>query len=687
MPSLNRESHTFEDAVTLQRAGKFSEAEQIYRRVLQTEPSHVGALHLLGLALHQHGKHEEALRWIGRAIAREPRNAVFFNNYGAAQQALGKPIEALGSFAAALTIRPRYADALGNLAGAWESLGNFRDAERSFRAALEIDPAHRDALKRLAQLLTKQGRRPEAAQVLQQATEAYPDAYEFSAELGNVLLLDSQPAPAVEAYRKSLAARGEQPAIRFNLGNALAELDEIDGAREAFRAASQGVARSHVWHLREMLLCPTVFQTSEAIDAYRAELSARLDVLIADPPPAKAQDLVNVGFYPPFALSFQGREHRPLKEKFAALFRQWIKPLNVSPRPGKPRVGFVITRGHEGQFLRCMAGMIEGFKPEAFAVVICCPHSCEARLRQGIRRESLEFAVFTESVQSAVETIAQAGCGVLYYWEIGTDSLNYQLPFYRLAPVQVTAWGTQVTSGMTEVDYYLSSRLIETDDAQRHYTEKLHLLETLPTYQRRLPAPTPATRAHFGLPDDRPVYLCAQTVLKLHPEQDALFAAVLEADSKGVIAVKEGRHAKANATLKERMRRNLGRNFERVRFVPWQTKEDYWRLLHQADISLDTMYFSAGSTTYDLFSFHQPIVTLPGDWNIGRYTLACYRKMDLGGLIAATSEEYSQVATHLANDKEKQAQLRLQIEAKSHVLFEDANAIHEHEQFFSALLA
>jgi predicted O-linked N-acetylglucosamine transferase (SPINDLY family) len=161
----------------------------------------------------------------------------------------------------------------------------------------------------------------------------------------------------------------------------------------------------------------------------------------------------------------------------------------------------------------------------------------------------------------------------------------------------------------------------------------------------------------------------------------------LEADPKGVIAVKEGRHAKANATLKERMRRNLGPNFERVRFVPWQTKEDYWRLLHQADVSLDTMYFSAGSTTYDLFSFNQPIVTWPGEWNIGRYTLACYRKMELGGLIAATAREYAQLAVRFANDQGEQMRVRRELESKTPTLFDDAKATFEHEEFFRSRLS
>jgi hypothetical protein len=432
-----------------------------------------------------------------------------------------------------------------------------------------------------------------------------------------------------------------------------------------------------------MLLCPTVFSNAAAIDEFRASLANRLDELIADPPKVSPKDLTNIDFYPPFHLSFQGREHRPLKEKFAALVRQWVKPLDVAPPPGqKTKVGFVVTRGHEGGFIRGTAGIVAGLNRKLLDVVVLCPECSEPILRPALQGAEVEFVVFREDLGVAVETIAAARCHVLYFWEIGTDALNYMLPFYRLAPVQVTSWGTQVTTGMREVDYYLSSRLIEMPDADRHYTEKLHRFETLPTFQDRLPTPPPVGREYFGLPKDRPVYLCPQTVLKLHPEQDELFAGVLLADPRGVMVIKEGPHKPANQTLKERMQKSLGPLFQRVQFLPWLKRDDYFRLLAQADVVLDTHYFSAGSTTYDLFSFNQPVVTWPGVWNIGRYTLACYRKMGIDGLVAHSAEDYARVATRFANDQTWQRALRQELKEKSGVLFADRKAIAEHEAFF-----
>lgn len=670
-------------AIEYQRRGWTWQAEQIYRRLLTQEPTNARIMHLLGVTFLQRQQYIAALHWLEQAVQRMPQSAIFRNNYGAALLGLGRLDDAGDQFSQAVAIRPSYADALSNLAVIWQKRGHDQQTEHFYRAALTVDPRHLDSLQQYARWLTQKGRRELAIRYWKQAIELRPRSASLHGELGDALVLDHQVEPAVNAYQRALALDAEQPRIHFNLGVAFAELERTTEAKQHLQAACRMRPAKSAWRLREMLICPTVLESETAIDEYQGQLSQHLDDLIANPPQVKLQDLVNVGFHPPFPLAFQGREHRPLKEKFAALARKWVQPLNASPAPGKPRIGFVVTRGHEGIFLRCLAGIIEGLDSQQLDVVLLCPQSSELRLRQELHSPHLEWHVFREEIVPAVETIARAGCHVLYYWEVGTDSLNYLLPFFRLAPLQVTAWGTQVTTGSHEVDYYLSSQLIETADAQRHYTEKLHCFQTLPTYQRRVPVVEKLSRSRLGLPNDRPVYLCPQTILKLHPQQDALFADVLQADPRGVLVLKEGRFERPNQILQARLQMSLGKLYERVIFVPWQPQyEDYLRLIQAADVILDTHHFSAGSTSYDFFSYGEPIVTWPGEWNIGRYILGCYRKMGIEELIASSSDEYAALATRVAQDKAYQQLLRERLRAQVELLFNDEQAIQEHQAFF-----
>jgi protein O-GlcNAc transferase len=679
------ESLSIEEAVQLQRRGLTWQAERVYQHLLIHDPDNARALHLLGVTHLQRQQFATALLSLQRAVQLVPQSAIFLNNYGAALQGLGRIAEACEQFERAVAIKPDYVDAIGNLACAWQLLGAREDAERLYRQAMQLDPLHLPTIDRYSQWLTQIGRRDVALRILQEALQALPQSAALAADYADVLLLDQRLEAAVEAYRRALALQPDQPRLHFNLGTTLGELEQVEEARQHLRTACQHRPAKHAWRLREMLLCPTVFPSEVAIDEYQAALAEQLDALIADPPSVLPQDLMHVGFHPPFPLSFQGREHRPLKEKFATLCRQWIKPLHIVPKAVKPRVGFVVTRGHEGGFIRGMAGVLEGMDPQQLDMIVLCAQSNEAVLRNHLKAPHLKWGVFADEVTSAVATIARAGCHVLYHWEIGTDGLNYQLPFYRLAPVQVTSWGTQVTTGIREIDYYLSSRLIEAPHSASHFTEQLHLFETLPTYQRRVKVVPRPSRAEFGLPEDRPVYLCPQTILKLHPQQDALFAAVLAADPRGVLAIKEGKLPQPNQVLKLRMQQTLGADYQRVVFIPWQaTRDEYYGLIQVADVILDTHHFSAGSTTYDLFTYHEPVVTWPGTWNVSRYTAACYRRMQLTALTASSLEEYAQIAVHVANDQQYQQQMREQLQARDHLIFDDSQAVAEHQAFFLA---
>ncbi len=159
---------SFDDALALHQSGRIAAAEAIYRLVLQQQPDHPGALHLLGVIRQQQGDFAAALELIGRAISVNPRKAVYHNNYGAAFQSLGRHEEAAECFQRALAIAPKYADALSNLGMARASLGEDAAAVASFRAALAVQPGHADAMRQLASLVQHLGLGDEAVRLYEE---------------------------------------------------------------------------------------------------------------------------------------------------------------------------------------------------------------------------------------------------------------------------------------------------------------------------------------------------------------------------------------------------------------------------------------------------------------------------------------------------------------------------------------
>ena len=148
----------------------------------------------------------------------------------------------------------------------------------------------------------------------------------------------------------------------------------------------------------------------------------------------------------------------------------------------------VVTRGHEGVFLRSLGPLLQHAsqskaQPESVEWIVFAPRESGEAVAAAIGSPRVEVRALVEPLPKKIEQLREAACDVLCYFEIGTDATNYFLPQLRLARIQCTTWGVQVTSGIETIDYYLSSRLVESDHASTHYSESLLLAETLLTYQ------------------------------------------------------------------------------------------------------------------------------------------------------------------------------------------------------------
>src|SRR5262245_27253011 len=78
-------------AVQYHQAGHFQQAEIIYRQILQADPNHVDAQHLLGVLAGQAGNRDLAVQYITQAIRMRPAEPVFRYNLGKVLQDQGSP--------------------------------------------------------------------------------------------------------------------------------------------------------------------------------------------------------------------------------------------------------------------------------------------------------------------------------------------------------------------------------------------------------------------------------------------------------------------------------------------------------------------------------------------------------------------------------------------------------------------
>src|ERR1700733_6475464 len=104
-------SALFAAAVGRHTAGRFAEAESLYREVLAINPDHPESNHYLGVIASQLGRNEMAAALIGKAIALKGNDPAFHSNLGNALKGQGKLDEAIAAYRRALALKPDFADA------------------------------------------------------------------------------------------------------------------------------------------------------------------------------------------------------------------------------------------------------------------------------------------------------------------------------------------------------------------------------------------------------------------------------------------------------------------------------------------------------------------------------------------------------------------------------------------------
>jgi predicted O-linked N-acetylglucosamine transferase (SPINDLY family) len=282
-------------------------------------------------------------------------------------------------------------------------------------------------------------------------------------------------------------------------------------------------------------------------------------------------------------------------------------------------------------------------------------------------------------VEDIAARIASDDLDVIVHPEVGMTPHSYLLAALRLAPTQLAGWGHPVTTGSDAIDGYLTCAMMEPAEAAGHYVEPLVPLPGLGVDYAMPTAPPPTARNTFGLPAAGRLYLCAQSLFKVHPDMDALLAAILEADPEGVLVFFQATAQAVTERFAARLQGLLAARGiparAQVKFLPRMNGAGFRRALSAVDVVLDTVHWSGGNTTLDAFAAGTPVVALPGRFMRGRQSAAMLEAMGLAELVARDANDYVRIAVEAAGDRERNAGLRAAIARERGVLFDRPEAI------------
>jgi len=219
----------FAEAQRHHREGRVSEAEAIYRRLLESDPSHADALHYLAALDMEAGRLAQAEQGIRRSLELKPREPSAHVNLGLLLVRASRPDEAVASFRTALTLDPFRVGALVGLGGVLREQKHHEEAVRTARKAVAIEPRNAQACALLGAALQDSGQSEAAIEWLERAVTLQPSDARSHYNLGAACQSAGRTAAAMAAYRRALSLDPGLAEAHNNLGVLLIDQEDATG--------------------------------------------------------------------------------------------------------------------------------------------------------------------------------------------------------------------------------------------------------------------------------------------------------------------------------------------------------------------------------------------------------------------------------------------------------------------------
>lgn len=640
---------------------------------------------LFGLSLSRLGKLLDAEQALRQAISLAPQVADAHHYLGLVLQEQGQAEAALASYQQAISLFPQHATALNNAGYIAQSLGQFEHAEAYYRQAIAANPHYLHAHNNLADLLLSRARSLEAAAIYQQALAIDPNDFNALCRLGTLFASLMRFTEATALLERATALRPANSALLCILAFVQAQSGQTELSQSLYRQALSIDADCLTAIIGERLSLPAIYRNQEEIwttrENYRLGLNKLTDKLADYHDPAS--HILNLTWCN-FFLSYQGEDDKFMQVQYGELLHGLLKrimpqhfaPIKKDLSRKQLRVGFASRYLYDSTVGHYFQSWLTALNRERFETYFYNFFPGQDAITNRLSRAA-DHVLQTSSIEIAIERIVSDKLDILIYPELGMDTMSLLLATLRLAPMQYAAWGHPVTSGLPNIDYFFSCAGMEPIDAQDHYSERLILLDGIGTSYACPAFPDKAQRKDFQLPEHNRLYLSPQSLYKVHPENDALFAEVLKRDPQGVLVFFQADTPTVTQQFANRLEKSLARRHvppqARVKFLPRMPRAQFRQVMSLCDVMLDTLHWSGGNTSLDALAVGLPIVTLPGRFMRGRQSMAMLKILGLDELIARDHESYLQTAMTVAEQRDPK--LRQRIIENHPLLFNRMDAI------------
>ena len=637
---------TLQRAITAHQEGRLEEADHLYQKILETQPTHPDANHNLGVLKVLLNKSADALLLFKIAVESNPSIEQYWYSYSNTLIREKKFKEAEAISRKAIKFKPNFVTIHFNLGFILNEIGKFKEAELSYKKAITLKPEFVEAYYNLGATLQALGRTDEAVESYKKAIMLKPKFVEAHNNLGVILKDLGKFDDAEASYKKAIEYKVDYAEALSNLGEVQKLLGRIDDSLSNYKYAYQlkpdlDYLLGALIHLK-MNFCiwddlPKNINmlTKKINNGEKASTPFALLSLIDDPSiHKKAAEIYSNDKFPRsniFPRIPQYHDHEKIKiGYFSADF--WNHPTSYLTAE--------LYENHDRK----------KFEIHAFSFGLDTNDKFNIRIREGV---DYFHDVQTMSDYDVVKLVRSLEIDIAIDLK-GFTGMNRQGIFaMSTAPIQVSYLGYPGTMAVDYLDYLIADRTLILKEKEKDYSEKIVYMPNSyqPNVSKKSAFKSSLTRQDVGLPNRGFVFCCFNNQYKITPLTFAGWMRILKATDGSVLWLLVSNINAAKNLKKEAVK--LGINEDRLIFANYIPNEEHLKRIQLADLFIDTLPYNAHTTASDALRMGLPVLTCIGDSFAGRVAASLLNAVRLPELITTSQDQYESSAIALAKNPEK----------------------------------
>ena len=651
----SRQRTIFDQAVTYYQQANFKQAKYLLEQVVNTEPNHHEALHLLGVLALFAKNYQQAIEYIEDAIALYSQEPGFYINLATAYQQTGNWQQAKKSLLIALSLNPYSLDANFNLGNLYFALNKLTDAAVYYNKALQIKYDHPDVLLNLGAVLQKQEKFEQSIKIYNTVLQYSPDDLRATSNLGLIFMHQGLYAKAKEYFKKTLVLDNSYAPAHNNLGIIYNHEGKLDKATKHFELGwvqnkAHGELLGNLYaNLRALCNWQNIDLLSASLD------NLTLQNIMHNIKPGETP-FININRTDDVRQNFQVASlwsaAVTAKYKHVAKF---VIAKKTRAHNAKIRLGYLSADFYNHATAYLINGLIKLHNRNEFEVYLysygkdmqddysnSLKNNCDKFIDiQALDNYNAANNIFHDNIDILIDLK-----GYTRYNRIGICAL-------KPAPIQISYLGFPGTSGADFFDYIITDNIVTPKYMQQYYSEKFLYMPN--SYQvtdsTQRVSNIKFTRKDFKIPDGACVFCSFNQFNKLDTDIINSWVQILNNVPGSVLWLWES-NAYAVKLLRDYFHK-MGCAKDRVFFAKELNRDQHLARIQLADIALDTFIYNGHTTTSDALFMGVPVITLQGKHFASRVSSSLLTGVNLPECITYSIDEYINKAIYLANNQDK----------------------------------